>query len=157
MKPLVDIAFDCLPLRSVGRVDVPLDASPAFRARCQQLQRALETNGAENAYFLYNTRCVFQLANSDVDNMVRFSFDGIVITDRSDGKADRADLAVELTAETCGRVPGDVLAWFRGVVERSVLIEFDHFIAAGSLAARVAQLGKVASVADLAGFAGMGV
>jgi len=157
MEPLVDIAFDCLPLRSVGRVDVPLDASPAFRARCQQLQRAIDTHGTANAYFLYNTRCVFRLANSDVDNMVRFSFNGTVLTDRSDCKADRADLAVELTAETCGGIPSEVLAWFGGVVERAVLIEFDHFIAAGSLAERVHQLGKVASVADLADFAGMGV
>jgi hypothetical protein len=157
MEPLVDIAFDCLPLRSVGRVDVPLDASPAFRARCQQLQRAIDAHGTQNAYYLYNTRCVLRLANSDVINMVRFSFDGTVITDLSDGKADRADLAVELTAETCGGLPADVLAWFRRVVERAVLIEFDHFIAAGSLAARVTQLGKVASVADLADFAGMGL
>ena len=76
MEPHVDIAFDCLPLRSVGRVDVPLDASPAFRARCQQLQHAIDTHGTSDAYFLYNTRCVFRLANSDIDNMLRFSFDG---------------------------------------------------------------------------------
>ena len=50
-----------------------------------------------------------------------------------------------------------MLAWFRGVVERAVLIEFDHFIAAGSLAERVDELGKVDSVADLADFSGMGV
>jgi hypothetical protein len=157
MEPQVDIAFDCLPLRSVGRVDVPLDASPAFRARCQQLQRAIDTHGTANAYYLYNTRCVFRLANSDVINMVRFSFDGTVLTDRSDGKADRTDLAVELTAETCGGLSAEVLTWFRGVVERAVLIEFDRFIAAGRLAARVTQLGQVASVTDLADFAGMGV
>ena len=157
MEPLVDIAFDCLPLRSVGRVDVPIDASPAFRARCQHLQRAIDSHGNQNAYYLYNTRCVFRLANSDVANMVRFSFDGTLITDRSDCKADRADLAVKLIAETCGGMPEEVLAWFRDVVERAVIIEFDHFIAAGQLAARVRELGAVASVADLAGFSGMGV
>jgi hypothetical protein len=157
MKPHVDIAFDCLPLRSVGRVDVPLDASPAFRARCEQLQRAIDTHGSTNAYFLYNTRCVFRLANSDVENMLRFSFDGTLLTDRSDCKADRAELAVELVAETCGTVPPDVLAWLRGVVQRAVLIEFDHFIAAGQLAEQKTRLGKVDSIADLAGFAGMNV
>jgi hypothetical protein len=154
MDPYVDIAFDCLPLRSVGRVDVPLDASPAFRARSEALQRAIDTHGTENAYFLYNTRCVFRLANSEVENMVRFTFDGTVLTDRSDCKADRADLDIELVAETCGTVPQDVLAWFSGVVLRAVLIEFDHFIAAGSLAARVSDLGKVESIAALSGFAG---
>lgn len=157
MEPLVDIAFDCLPLRSVGRVDVPLDASPAFRARCGQLQRAIDAHGTENAYLLYNTRCVYRLANSDVDNMVRFSFDGTVLTDRSDCKADRADLAIEITAETCGPMPPEVLAWFRRVVERAVLIEFDHFIAAGRLADRVTQLGTLGSIADLTDFAGMNV
>jgi hypothetical protein len=154
MQPYVDIAFDCLPLRSVGRLDVPLDASPALRARLGQLQRAIDVHGTENAYFLYNTRCVYRLANSDVENMLRFTFDGILVTDRSDCKADRADLAIELAAETCGTIPSDVLAWFRGVVRRAVLIEFDHFIAAGSLAARVSDLGKIESIAELRGFAG---
>lgn len=31
MDRFVDISFDCLPLRSIGRMDVPLDASPKFR------------------------------------------------------------------------------------------------------------------------------
>jgi hypothetical protein len=157
MTPYVDIAFDCLPLRSVGRVDVPLDASPAFRARCESLQQALETYGTQNAYFLYNTRCVFRLANSDVLNMIRFSFDGTVLTDQGDCRAHGADLAIELRAETCGAVPPEVLAWFRTVVERAVLIEFDHFITAGSLAARIDELGHVGQVADLTDFAGMNV
>jgi len=154
MERHVDIAFDCLPLRSVGRVDVPLDASPAFRARCEQLQRAIDAHGTENTYFLYSTHCVFRLANSDVENMLRFSFDGTLRTDRSDCKADRAALAIELRAETCGTVPPDVVAWFRGVVQRAVLIEFDRFIAAGRLAERVTHLGNVGSIAALTDYAG---
>jgi len=157
MEPYVDIAFDCLPLRSVGRVDVPLDASPAFRARCERLQQAIETYGTANAYFLYNTRCVFRLANSDVHNMVRFSFDGTLLTDQGDCRADRADLTIDLEAETCGALPPEVLAWFRTVVERAVLVEFDHFITAGRLAERVDQLGQIGRLADLADFAGMNV
>jgi hypothetical protein len=158
MTPHIDIAFDCLPLRSVGRVDVPLDASPAFRARCERLQRAIDTHGTANAYFLYNTRCVFRLANSNVENMLRFTFEGTLLTDRSDCKADRADLNVELAAHTCGgTIPPETLAWFRGVVHKAILIEFDHFIAAGALAERVSRLGSVDSIADLADFAGMNV
>ena len=157
MQPYVDIAFDCLPLRSVGRVDVPLDASPAFRARCERLQKAIDTHGTDNAYFLYNTRCVYRLANSDIEGMLRFSFDGTVLTDRSDCKADRADLAITLTGETCGSMTPDVLAWFRRVIQRAVLIEFDHFIAAGQLAERVTQLGQLDSIGDVADFAGMNV
>src|SRR4051812_35623947 len=104
MRPAVDIAFDFLPLRSIARVDVPIDASPAFRARCERLRQAIASHVGENAYFLYNTRCVYHLANSDIDNMLRFSFDGTLVTDRSDCKAERADLKVSLVAETCGGV-----------------------------------------------------
>jgi hypothetical protein len=157
MPPIVDIAFDCLPLRSVGRIDVPIDASPAYRDRCERLQRAIEKYGAANTYFLYNTRCVYRLANSDIDNMLRFTFDGFVITDRSDGKADRAELTVKLTSETCGPMLPEVQAWFSRVVERAVLIEFDHFIAAGQLAQRVEDLGQVDSIADVTDFTGMNV
>jgi len=157
MQPVVDIAFDCLPLRSIGRVEAPIDASPAYRERCERLQRAIETHGAANTYFLYNTRCVYRLANSDIDNMLRFSFDGIVITDRSDGKAESAELSVKLTSETCGPMPREVLAWFSRVVERAVLIEFNHFIAAGRLAERVNDLGQVDSIADVTDFTGMNV
>ena len=134
---------------------MPLDASPGFRARCEHLKRAIDTHGTANAYFLYNARCVYRLANSDIDGMLRFSFEGTVLTDLSDVKAERADLAIQLTGETCGGLPAEVEAWFRGVVERAVLIEFDRFIAAGSLAERVGQLGEVTQLADLADFAGM--
>jgi hypothetical protein len=54
-------------------------------------------------------------------------------------------------------VPPEVLAWFRRVVERAVLVEFNHFIAAGQLAERVTQLGQVDSIRDVADFAGMNV
>src|SRR2546421_4086977 len=157
MQPVVDIAFDCLPLRSVARVDVPLDASPPFRLRCERLQYAIEVHGSENAYFLYNTRCTYRLANSDIENMIRFSFDGTLLTDRSDCKADRADLNIALVAETCGGMPPAALEWLRGVVERAVLIEFDRFIDAGRLAERISQLGEIDSIADIADFAGMNV
>jgi hypothetical protein len=157
MKPVVDISFDCLPLRSVGRVDVPLDASPAFRARCERLKQAIDAYDNRNAYFLYNTRCVYRLANSEFANVLRFTFDGTVLTDLSDCRAERADLAVELAAETCGGVPEAALEWLRGVVTRAVLVEFDRFIAAGQLSARVAELGAVESVSSVSDFSGMNV
>jgi hypothetical protein len=155
MDPVVDIEFDCLPLRLVGRIDVPLDASPAFRARCEHLKRSVDAYAGGNAYFIYNTQCIFRLANSEIANMLRFTFDGTVLTDLSDCKAERADLVVELAAETCGGVPPAVQAWFNGVITQSVLIEFDRFIAAGHLATTVANLGNVESVGSISGFAGM--
>ena len=155
MDPVVDIAFDCLPLRCVGRVDVPIDASPDFRARLERLQRAIETYGVQNAYFLYNARCVYRLANSDIEGMLRFAFEGTVLTDASDAKAARTDLEVDLIGETCGGVPTEAKAWLVKMVERAVLVEFDRFITAGQLAERVGQLGNGARVAELADFSGM--
>lgn len=155
MDPVVEIEFDCLPLRSIGRIDVPLDASPSFRIRCERLKRAIDSYDNERAYFLYNTQCTFRLANSEIVNMLRFTFDGIVLTDRSDCKADRADVEVQLAVETCGGVPPAALEWLRGVVTRAVLVEFDRFISAGQLAARVRELAQVDSLAAVSDFAGM--
>jgi hypothetical protein len=155
VDPCVEIAFDCLPLRSVGRTDVPLDASPLFRARTEHLKREIEKHATENAYFLYNAHCVYRLANSDIEGMLRFEFEGTLLTDRSDRKAERADLQIVLAAETCGGVSDGVLPWLERNVDRAVLIEFDRFIAAGRLAHRVSELGSVNQLADLAGFAGM--
>ena len=157
MDPVVDIEFDCLPLRSVGRVDIPLDASPTFRARGERLQQAINTHAGRNAYFLYNTQCTYRLANSEIANMLRFTFDGTVLTDRSDCQAEEADLTIELAAETCGGVPPAALEWLRSIVKHAVLIEFDRFITAGHLAARVAELGAVDSLTSIGNFAGMDV
>lgn len=157
MDPVVDIEFDCLPLRAVYRVDIPLDASPAFRTRCERLQHAIDTHGSERAYFLYNGQCTYRLANSEIANMLRFEFDGTVLTDLSDCQAERADLSIDLTAETCDGVPHAALEWLRGVVNRAVLVEFDWFISAGRLADRVAELGRIENLASVSDFAGMNV
>jgi hypothetical protein len=155
MDSVVDIAFDCLPLRSVGRLDVPLDSSPEFRARIEHLKQAIDKHGIENAYFLYNAHCIYRLANSDVDGMLRFSFEGTLLTDRSDAKAERTDLAIELVSETCDGLPALVVEWFCGAVERAVLVEFDQFIAAGHLARRVEELERLTQLAERSDFAGM--
>jgi len=146
-----------MPLRSVGRVDIPIDASPEFHARLEHLKRAIDKHGVENAYFLYNSRCIYRLANSDIEGMLRFSFEGTVFTDRSDAKADRADLDVELVSETCGGVPAVVLDWFTLAVERAVLVEFDRFIASGHLERRVAEFERLTHLAELSNFTGMNV
>jgi hypothetical protein len=157
MDTLIDIAFDCLPHRSVGRVDIPLDASPEFHARLEHLKRSIDKHGVDNAYFLYNSRCVYRLANSDIEGMLRFSFEGTLLTDRSDAKAASVDLDVELVSETCGGVPAVVLEWFCAAVGRAVLVEFDRFITAGHLEQRVNELDAMTHLASLASFKGMHV
>ncbi len=157
MEPVVDIAFDCLPLRSIGRLDAPLDAPPEFRRRHAHLVAALERFGPERTYYLYNARCVFRLANSEIEGMVRFDLEGIVHTDASDLLTEHVELEVTLASETCGGIPPEVEAWFKTRVEKAVAIEFDRFIAAGQLSQRSTDLGHDVDLANLAGFSGMHV
>jgi hypothetical protein len=148
----VDIAFSCLPLRSVGRLDVPIDASGTYRIHYERLQEALQLHGAERTYYLYDAHCVFHLANSEIAGMARFDFDGIVLTDAGDAMTDRVELEVRLASETCGEIPAEVQAWLKSRVEKAVTIEFNRFIAAGQLEGRTAELGQVDRLSDLSGF-----
>jgi hypothetical protein len=155
VEPVVEIAFDCLPLRAVGRLDAPIDASPVFRTRYEHLTAALEKFGPERTYFLYDARCVFRLANSEIEGMLRFDFEGIVRTDASDLLTEHVELVVSLASETCGGVPPAVLSWWHKPVEKAVGIEFDRFIAAGQLTQRTIDLGQIERLSELTGFSGM--
>ena len=83
MDRYVDVAFDCLPLRSVTRLDIPIDASPKYRARCERIKRAIETHGSHNTYYLYNAGCTFHLTNDPEAGRLEFQFEGTVLTDPS--------------------------------------------------------------------------
>ncbi len=126
----VDIAFDCLPLRTLSRLDVPLDASESVRRRAEKMKAAINAGGADRSYFLYNAHCIFRFANSEVDGTCRFAFEGAVQTDAGDRKCDQTMLDVSLVSETCGGVPNHVEAWLADRVRQAVIIEFDRFIAA---------------------------
>jgi hypothetical protein len=153
----VEIEFDCLPLRSMARLDVPLDASDELRERAERMKAAIAAFGVERGYFLYNAHCVFCFANSEVDGVCRFVFEGGVQTDAGDRKCERTLLDVRLTSETCGGVPDAVLAWLTERVRQAVAIEFDRFIAAGQLAARQKELAKSDMLVDISKLAGHGV
>lgn len=152
MEPVVEISFDCLPLRSVGRLDAPLDASPVYRARYEHLVAAFEKHGPQRTYFLYDARCIFRLANSEIEGMLRFEFEGIVRTDASDLLTEQVDLDVTLASETCGDVTPEVLSWLTERVKKAVAIEFDRFIAAGQLSEQTSHLGQIERLSDLIGF-----
>jgi len=154
----VDITFDCLPLRSVTRLDVPLDASPGHRALVQRVKAAIKKHAAHNSYYLYRARCVYRLSNDDRVGMLEYRFEGTVMTDTDDRRADRADLQVELLSETCPWLTEPVVKWFEHTVPRSVLVEFDRFIEAGDLQQTQQRIEKLQSAADEAGgFLGMGL
>lgn len=156
MGQYVDISFDCLPLRSVGRLDIPLDASPKYRERCMRIKQAIETHGSFNTYFLYNAECVFHLTNDANIGMLHFRFEGTVLTDEADEKGLSCDLQVELVRETCDWLTAPVVNWFSETVPHAVRVEFDQYIAAGDLArahARAAQLQT--QIEEAGGYLGM--
>jgi len=155
MDRWVEISFDCLPLRSVERLDIPLDASPKYRERCLRIKQAIEKHGSHNTYFLYNAQCVYRLTNADL-GMLQFRFEGTALTDDTDQKCVRCDLETELVRETCEWLTEPIVDWFRSTVSCSVCVEFDRYIAAGDLERTRQRIQKLQDSADEAGgFVGM--
>ncbi|MFV1966422.1 MAG: hypothetical protein ACC628_13445 [Pirellulaceae bacterium] len=156
MQRWVEITFDCLPLRTVGRLDIPLDASPKYRALLERIQSAMEAHGFHNTYYLYNARCIYHLANSDTIGMLQFRFDGTVMTGAEDLRTDRCELQVDLERETCHWLTEPIVRWFQETVSHAVAAEFDRFIEAGDLEKAKQRIEQIQSASDDAeGFLGM--
>lgn len=156
MSRWVEIVFDCLPLRSVGRLDVPIDASPKYQAFCERVRSAIDTHGSFNTYYLHNARCTYHLTNDESVGMIQFHFEGTVMTDQADERTARCDLDVQLLRETCSWLTEPVVAWLRESVKHAVCVEFDRFVEAGDLEQtrqRIEQLQAASDDAD--GFLGM--
>ncbi len=158
MDRYVDITFDCLPLRSVGRLDVPIDAQPEYVALTERIRQATEKHGLHNSYYLYRAKCVFRLTNDSDVGMLEFSFDGTVLTDPDDRETRGCDLRVKLQRETCDWLTETVVEWFAETVNRAVHLEFDRYIAAGDLQKTIERMEKLQAESDAHdGFLGMGL
>jgi len=156
MSHWVDITFDCLPLRTVGRLDAPIDASPRYREFCERVKAAIEKHGAHNTYYLYNAHCVYHLTNDENTGMLAFRFDGVALTRSEDDATERCDLNVELERETCDWITEPVVQWFGRNTAKAVEVEFDRYIAAGDLQAAKDRIEKIQQASDDAdGFMGM--
>jgi hypothetical protein len=156
MDHWVQIEFDCLPLRSVGRLDIPIDASPRYRAFCERVKAAFDKHGSHNSYYLHNASCVFHLTNDPDIGLLTFRFEGTVLTDDQDLHSVHADLDVALQGETCGWLIEPVVRWFQETVCRAVLVEFDRFIKAGDLEQTRQRIEKLqAASEESGGFLGM--
>lgn len=154
----VEISFDCLPLRTVARLDPPLDASPAFLAVFERVVAAIEKHGRHNTYYLHHGRCVFRLTNDPAVGMLDFAFEGCVMTDGDDRKTIACDLRVDLQGDTCDWANAKIIAWFQESVRRAVMVEFDRYIAAGDLERAVKRLRKLEEQADArGGYLGLGL
>jgi hypothetical protein len=151
MSHPVEISFDCLPLRSVGRLDIPIDASPKYRERCLAIKNAIEKHGSHNTYYLYNASCTFHLTNNQNIGSLEFKFDGTVITDANDMHAQHADLKVELVKETCDWLTAPIVEWFAGTVQHAVAVEFGLYIQAGDLDRTKERIEKLQSEIEKTG------
>ena len=101
-KRWVEVEFDCLPLRSVTRLDVPLDASPKYEQFVLRVKAAITQHGSHNTYYLHGGKCVFHLTNDPQRGEIAFSFEGTAMTCSKDRQTKSVDLTVELSRETCG-------------------------------------------------------
>jgi hypothetical protein len=152
----VDIAFDCLPLRSVTRLDPPLDASPGLVAKWERIKKAISDHGTHNAYYLHNAHCRFFVTNDPDCGMIAFKFEGVVFTDENDASARRAELKISLDQENVPWLEQHVVRWFSETVNHAVCSEFNRYIGAGNPALtrkRMEQLQQI--IEQSGGFVGM--
>jgi hypothetical protein len=154
--PPVTITFECTPLRSVPRLDIPLDASPGYRRRLERMQRSVGNHGTRNSYYLTDGGCTFRLTNDPAVGWVQFSFEGTVLTDDADARTIGSDLEIALVRETCDWLTQPAVEWLRLSVKHAVESEFDRYIAAGDLSRALERLAREQAAIDASGgFLGM--
>jgi len=151
MARYVEITFDCMPLRAVGSREIPDDASPKFRAKCERIQGAIAKHGAYNAFYLHNAKCAYHLTNDEQFALLEFAFEGTVLTDELDRHAVQAHLDVELLRETCDWLTEPIVRFFAETVIKSVMVEFDRYIAAGDLQKAVERVERINAEAETQG------
>lgn len=151
MERWVEITFDCLPLRSVTRLDFPLDASPKYEQFCRQVKQAIDRHGTHNSYYLYNARCIYRLLNHPELGRLEFTFVGTALTDELDLACRSCELQVELHRETCDWLTQPIVDWFAESVTRSVAVEFDRFIQAGDLQRAKDRIEQIQQACDEGG------
>jgi hypothetical protein len=156
MGQWLEISFDCLPLRSVGRFDPAPDAPAESESLCQRLRQAAAKHGLLNSYYLDRGCCRFHFTNDDHTGIVEFGFRGTALTDARDMKTLGCDLEVELAGEVCDWLTAAATAWLTDCVRHAVPVEFDRFIAAGDLRRTVERLEKLRAETEArGGFLGM--
>ena len=152
----VDIEFDCLPLRSVTRIDVPVDASPAYEQFVLRVKAAMAKHGTHNTYYLHQGTCTYHLTNDPAHGTVAFKFEGTLLTGEKDQSTKAVDIAVRLDGETCGWLSEPIVGFLAESVQHAVLVEFDRYMAAGDLEKTEQRIKLLQEQSDSAdGFVGM--
>lgn len=152
----VEIEFDCLPLRTVTRLDVPVDASPKYEQFVLRVKAAIEKHGTHNAYYLYAANCTFHLTNDPQNGMIRYVAEGVVLTDDTDQKSRACDFNIRLDRETCSWLTEPIVDFLAESVKHAMMTEFDRYILAGDLEKTRQRIEKLQADAEAAGgFIGM--
>ena len=152
----VEIEFECLPLRSVTRLDVPVDASPVYEQFVLRVKAAMSKHGSHNTYYLHRGTCTYHLTNDPGCGEVVFAFEGTVMTDEQDRQTKAVELAVKLDRETCGWLSEPIVGFLAESVQHAVLVEFNRYIEAGDLEKTEQRIKAVQAQSDSAeGFVGM--
>ena len=152
----VEIEFDCLPLRSITRFDVPVDASPVYEQFVLRVKAAMSKHGSHNTYFLHHGRCTYHLTNDADNGEVQFMFEGTVMTDQQDMRTKGVDLDIKLERESCGWLTEPMVGFLAESAEHAVMVEFDRYIRAGDLQKTEERIKTVEAQSDSAGgFVGM--
>jgi len=156
MGQWVEIAFDCLPLRSVTRLDVPVDASPVYEQFVLRVKAAMERHGTHNTYYLHRGTCGYHLTNDPQRGSVVFAFEGTALTGSKDLHTKALDINVKLESETCGWLSEPIVGFLAESVQHAVLVEFDRYIEAGDLKKTEERIKAIQQRSDAAeGFVGM--
>ncbi len=152
----VDIEFDCLPLRSVTRTDVPVDASPIYEQFVLRVKAALEKHGSHNSYYLHRGTCKFHLTNDSARGEIGFTFEGVALTCSKDLQTRSVELDVKLHRETCAWLSEPIVDFLAESVRHAVLVEFDRYIKAGDLDKTKQRIQAIQDQSDSSeGFVGM--
>jgi hypothetical protein len=156
MGKWVEVAFDCVPLRTLGQICIPEDASPKLAEKLARMQRSLEIHGKLNSYYLHNAKCVFHFTNDPQVGMCQFDWEGVVLTDSNDMHARSCDLRIQLTRETCSWLHQAIVDWLMESVQRAVMVEFDRYIQAGDLSRTIQRMEELQrATEESGGFVGM--
>jgi sugar-specific transcriptional regulator TrmB len=120
------------------------------------VRAAIEKHGTLNSYYLHNASVTYHMTNDPDSGMLRFEFEGTVLTDESDLNVRICDLNVELSKETCSWLNQSIVDWLAETVQRNVLVEFNRYARAGDLNKTVERLEKLqAETEQSGGFVGM--
>jgi len=135
----------------MGQVTIPEDASPKLAKKLARMQKALETHGTLNSYYLHNARCVFRFTNDPSVGMCQFDLEGVVLTDSNDMQARTCDLIIELAKETCSWLHQSIVEWLSETVQRAVLVEFNRYIQAGDLSRTIQRMEELQKATEESG------